>query len=129
VSVVGKTTSVVGSTLSANLSNQATVGAATLKLQTAGAVVSLDSSSASVQASQVKLGGGSGSTSQPSSQPVKITRVQLNDSQGKPRANVRVLLTSGNEQRVTVLDANGMLELVGDSSYQISFPDDSGAKK
>ncbi len=129
VSVVGKTTSIVGSTLSANLSNQATVGAATLKLQTAGAVVSLDSSSASVQASQVKLGGGSGSTSQPSSQPVKITRVQLNDSQGKPRANVRVLLTSGNEQRVTVLDANGMLELVGDSSYQISFPDDSGAKK
>jgi type VI secretion system secreted protein VgrG len=129
VSVVGKSTSIVGGTLSANLSNQATVGAATLKLQTAGAIVSLDSNSASVQASQVKLGGGSGSTSQPSSQPVKITRVQLNDSQGKPRANVRVLLTSGNEQRVTVLDANGVLELVGDASFQISFPDDSGAKK
>lgn len=128
VSVVGKAVSIVGSTLSANLSNQATVGAATLKLQTSGALVSLDSSSASVQASQVKLGAGSGASSQPSSQQTKITRVQLNDAQGKPRANARVLLTSGDEQRVTVLDANGSLELIGDASYQISFPDDAGAK-
>jgi len=60
---------------------------------------------------------------------VKVTKVQMKDSKGKPRANVRVLLTSGDEQRMTVLDANGMLELVGDTAYKISFPDDPKAAK
>lgn len=59
---------------------------------------------------------------------MKITKVQMKDSKGKPRANVRVLLTSGDEQRMTVLDANGMLELVGDTAYKVSFPDDPKAK-
>ena len=58
---------------------------------------------------------------------MKITTVQMKDSQGKPRANARVLLVKGGkggEQRMTVLDADGMLELIGDTQYSISFPDD-----
>jgi hypothetical protein len=60
---------------------------------------------------------------------VKVTQVQMKDSKGNPRANVRVLLIKGDEQRMTVLDANGMLELIGDDSYQVSFPDDGKATK
>jgi hypothetical protein len=52
----------------------------------------------------------------------------MKDSKGKPRANARVLLTQGGAQRMTVLDANGMLDLIGDSQYQISFPDDPASK-
>lgn len=108
-----------------------TLAGKTATIETAGAQVALDSSSANVTASQVKLGPGSGSLSQTNAQPVKITTVQMKDAQGKPRADARVLLVKGGkggEQRMTVLDANGMLELIGDTAYQISFPDDPVAK-
>ena len=57
---------------------------------------------------------------------------RVKDVQGKPRANARVLLTKGTdktaEQRITVLDADGELDLIGDAQYTISFPDDPVAK-
>jgi hypothetical protein len=118
----------VAGTLNATATNDMTLSAKTATIQTAGAVVALDSSSASVTASQIKLAGGSGSSSPTSSEPVKVTKVLMKDSQGKPRANARVLLTKGDEQRMTVLDADGMLELIGDASYSVSFPDDGNAK-
>jgi type VI secretion system secreted protein VgrG len=129
ISLVGKELDFVAAALKATLSDQLTMTAKTATMQTAGALVALDSSSATVKGSQVKLGSGSGSSSDATAEPVKVTTVQMNDAQGKPRANVRVLLTKGTEQRMTVLDANGMLELVGDTSYQISFPDDAKATK
>ncbi len=118
-------------TFSVAASDALTLAGKTVTMETAGAQVALDSSSASVTASQVKLGPGSGSTSSASSDPVKITTVQMKDAQGKPRANARVLLVKGGkggEQRMTVLDKDGMLELIGDTQYQISFPDDPTSK-
>jgi type VI secretion system secreted protein VgrG len=128
ISLTGKEVDFVAGAINATVTNGLTMSAKTATIQTAGATVALDSSSANVTASQVKLAGGSGSSSQTTSEPVKITKVQMKDSQGKPRANARVLLTKGDEQRMTVLDADGMLELIGDASYTVSFPDDGKAK-
>jgi uncharacterized protein involved in type VI secretion and phage assembly len=128
ISLVANEVDVDVKTFSATASGALTLAGKTATLETSGAQVALDSSSANVTASQVKLGSGSGSVSQTNPQPVKVTQVQMKDSQGKPRANARVLLTAGGEQRMTVLDANGMLELLGDTQYQISFPDDPVAK-
>jgi type VI secretion system secreted protein VgrG len=128
ITLAGKEVDIVGDTLDAKVSNQVTVGSQTITFKTAGANVTLDASAASVTATQVKLAGGSGSTDQASSKPVTITKVQMKDAQGKPRANARVLLIQGDEQRMTVLDKDGMLELIGDDSYQVLFPDDAGAK-
>ncbi len=128
ISLVGKEVDVTADALKATVTNDLTMGAKTVTLQTAGAKVTLDASSANVTATQVKLAGGSGASSQTTSEPVKVTKVQMKDPQGKPRANARVLLTKGDEQRMTVLDADGMLELIGDASYTVSFPDDGKAK-
>jgi type VI secretion system secreted protein VgrG len=128
ISLAGKEVDIVATTLKATMSDAMTMTAKTATVQTAGASVALDSSSATVQASQIKLSSGSGSSSPASSKPVKVTKVLMKDAQGKPRSNARVLLTKGSEQRMTVLDADGMLELVGDDAYQVSFPDDSSAK-
>jgi hypothetical protein len=128
ITLSSKEVDVVADTLKATITNALTMGASTVTIQTSGAKVALDSSSASVTGSSVKLGSGSGASSQAQSQPVKVTHVQMKDSQGKPRANARVLLIKGDEQRITVLDANGLLELIGDDSYQVSFPDDAKAK-
>jgi type VI secretion system secreted protein VgrG len=129
ITLASKEVDIVADALDATITNALTLGAATLTLETSGAKVALDSSSASVTASSVKLGSGSGASSQVQSQPVKVTQVQMKDSKGNPRANARVLLIKGDEQRMTVLDANGMLELIGDDSYQVSFPDDGKASK
>jgi type VI secretion system secreted protein VgrG len=128
ITLAGKEVDLVVSTLKATSSNDLTLTGKTVTVQTSGAVVALDSSSASVEASAIKLGSGSGSSSDAKSDAVKVTKVQMKDSKGKPRANARVLLTAGDEQRMTVLDENGMLELIGDTAYKISFPDDSQAK-
>lgn len=131
ITLSSKEVDVDAGTFAVSASNALTLAGQTVTMETSGAQVALDSSSASVTASQVKLGPGSGSLSQTTAQPVKITTVQMNDSQGKPRANARVLLLKGGkggEQRMTVLDANGMLELMGDTQYQITFPDDPVSK-
>jgi type VI secretion system secreted protein VgrG len=128
ITLSGKEVDVLAGTFKANVSGALTTMADTATFETSGAQIALDSSSATVEASAIKLGSGSGSTSQTSAQPVKITKVQMKDSKGVPRADTRVLLVQGGKQRVTVLDADGMLELIGDSSYQISFPDDPQAK-
>jgi type VI secretion system secreted protein VgrG len=127
ISLVSKEVDVDAGTFSATASDALTLAGKTATLETAGAQVALDSSSANVTASQVSLGQGSGALSSDTVAPVKITTVQMKDSQGKPRANARVLLVKGGkggEQRMTVLDADGMLELIGDTQYSISFPDD-----
>jgi hypothetical protein len=108
-----------------------TLGGSTATVRTSGAKMTLDSSTASLIGAQVKLGGGSGTAVQTETSSVIVTKVQMKDPQGKPRANARVLLTKGGktgEQRMTVLDENGMLELIGDAAYQVSFPDDTPAK-
>jgi type VI secretion system secreted protein VgrG len=128
ITLSGKEVDVLAGTFKVNVSGALTMMASTATLETSGAQIALDSSSATVEASAIKLGSGSGSTSQTSAQPVKITKVQMKDSKGVPRADTRVLLVQGGKQRMTVLDAEGMLELIGDSSYQISFPDDPQAK-
>ncbi|MGA2448621.1 MAG: type VI secretion system tip protein TssI/VgrG [Polyangiaceae bacterium] len=128
ISLVGKEVDIIADALKATVTSDLMMGAKTVTLQTAGAKIALDASSANVTASQVKLAGGSGSSSQTTSEPVKVTKVQMKDPQGKPRANARVLLTKGDEQRMTVLDADGMLELIGDASYTVSFPDDGKTK-
>jgi type VI secretion system secreted protein VgrG len=128
ITLSGKEVDALAGTFKANVSGALTMMADTATLETSGAQIALDSSSVTVEASAIKLGSGSGSTSQTSAQPVKITKVQMKDSKGVPRADTRVLLVQGGKQRMTVLDADGMLELIGDSSYQISFPDDPQAK-
>ncbi len=128
---VGKTTTATATTYTVTASDALTLGGKTATVETAGAKLALDASTASLLASQVKLGGGSGASSQTSDKPVTITHVQMKDAQGKPRANARVLLLQGGkdgEQRMTVLDDQGMLELIGDTSYQIVFPDDPASK-
>jgi type VI secretion system secreted protein VgrG len=124
ISLVGKEVDVDASTFSATASDALTLAGKTATMETSGAQIALDSSSANVTSSQVNLGSGSGTLSQQVVQPVKVTTVQMKDAQGKPRANARVLLVKGTEQRMTVLDADGMLELIGDAQYSISFPDD-----
>lgn len=128
IAFVGKEVAVTAGKLTIKTSDALTMTGATVTMQTSGAKVALDSSSAAVTASAIKLGSGSGSSAQSDDKPVKITKVQMKDAQGKPRANARVLLTIGGEERMTVLDADGMLELTGDDSYQVSFPDDLKAK-
>jgi hypothetical protein len=131
ITLAGKEVDVNASTLAISVSGDASVAGKTVTLQTSGGKVALDSSSVGVTGSSVNLGAGSGSQSSSTSDPVKITKVQMKDSQGRPRTNARVLLTKGGkngEQRMTVLDADGELELIGDTQYSISFPDDPAAK-
>jgi type VI secretion system secreted protein VgrG len=131
ISLVSKEVDVDAGTFDVTASGALTLAGKTATLETSGAQVALDSSSANVTASAVKFGSGSGTVSSQTAGPVKITTVQMKDSTGKPRANARVLLVKGGkggEQRMTVLDADGELELIGDSQYQISFPDDPVAK-
>jgi len=120
--------SVGGIGVSVSATGALTLAGKTATMETAGAQIALGSSSASVTAAQVKIGPGSGALSRATVAPEKVTSVQMKDSTGKPRANARVLLTQGGKQRMTVLNANGMLELIGDSQYQISFPDDPVTK-
>ncbi len=123
-----KDLTLVGKTFTVTAKEDLTLGGKTVTAATAGAQLALDSSSANLTGSQVKLGSGSGSTASTSdsnADPVKITRVQMKDASGKPKANVRVLLEKDGEQRITVLDADGMLELIGDASYKVSFPDET----
>jgi type VI secretion system secreted protein VgrG len=132
ITFVGKAVNATASTFGVSASDAVTLGGNTVTVQTSGAKLALDSSTASLQGSQVKLGSGSGSSSQASDKPATITRIQLNDPRGKPRANARILLTKGGqggEQRMTVLDENGVLELVGDEQYQIVFPDELPSKQ
>jgi type VI secretion system secreted protein VgrG len=127
----GKEIDVDNDTITLSAKNDLSLAGKTVTAQTSGAKLALDSSSASLTASAIKLASGSGSTSNQDDKPLKITKIQMKDAQGKPRANARVLLCKGGpdgEQRMTVLDENGMLELIGDDSYQITFPDDSQAK-
>ncbi len=129
--ITGKEVDIDVKTLAVSATDALTLAGKTVTMQTAGAKIALDASSANVTSTQISLGSGSGSLAPPSTQPVKITKVQMKDAQGKPRANVRVLLTTGGktgEQRMTVLDADGELELIGDTQYAISFPDDPVAK-
>jgi type VI secretion system secreted protein VgrG len=131
LTLAGKNIEVRGGSVAVASTGDLKLGGATAALQTAGAKLALDSTSATLTGTQVKLGGGSGASSQTADKPATITKIQMKDSQGKPRANARVLLTKGGkdgEERMTVLDENGYLELVGDDSYQITFPDDARAK-
>jgi hypothetical protein len=131
ISFVSKAVDATVGTFTVAASGDLTLGGKTATVETAGAQLALDSSTASLKGSQVKLGSGSGDSAQTSDKPVTITHVQMKDAQGKPRANARVLLLKGGkdgEQRMTVLDENGMLELIGEDSYQLVFPDDPAAK-
>jgi type VI secretion system secreted protein VgrG len=131
ISFISKAVDATVETFTVAASGDLTLGGKTATVETAGAQLALDASTASLKASQVKLGSGSGNSAQTSDKPVTVTHVQMKDAQGKPRANARVLLLKGGkdgEQRMTVLDENGMLELIGDDSYQIVFPDDPTAK-
>ncbi|MGH7298492.1 MAG: bacteriophage T4 gp5 trimerization domain-containing protein, partial [Polyangiaceae bacterium] len=120
-----------GGTIGVVSTGDLSLGGKATTLQTSGAKLALDSTTASLTGSQVKLGGGSAAVTQATDKPATITKVQMKDAKGKPRANARVLLSKGGkdgEQRMTVLDENGVLELIGDESYQITFPDDGDAK-
>ncbi|MGH7295830.1 MAG: type VI secretion system Vgr family protein, partial [Polyangiaceae bacterium] len=131
LTLAGSTIEARGGTVAVASTGDLKLGGATATVQTSGARMALDSSTATLTGSQVKLGGGSGATSQTSDNPATITKVQMKDPQGNPRANARVLLTKGGkdgEERMTVLDENGYLELIGTDSYTISFPDDAKAK-
>jgi hypothetical protein len=99
-------------------------------VQTAGAQLALDASTAALKGSKVRLGSGNGDSAQSAAKPAVITRVLMTDSQGKPRANARVRLEKKGEERMTVLDADGRLELIGDdASYHATFPDDPVSKE
>jgi hypothetical protein len=131
VSLVSKVVDAAAGTFTVTASGDLTLGGQTATVQTSGAQLALDASTASLKGSKVQLGNGSGASAQSADKPATITRVQMKDSQGKPRANVRVLLLKGGkngEQRMTVLDEDGMLELIGDAAYQIVFPDDPVSK-
>jgi type VI secretion system secreted protein VgrG len=131
LTLAGKNIEARAGSIAVTSTGDLTLGGTTATVQTAGAKMALDSSSASLIASQVKLGQGSGAAAQTSDKPATITKILMKDAQGKPRANARVLLSKGGkdgEQRMTVLDENGYLELIGTDSYSISFPDDDLAK-
>jgi uncharacterized protein involved in type VI secretion and phage assembly len=131
LTLIGKEIDARAATIAVASSGDLKLGGQTATVQTSGAKMALDSSTASLTASKVKLGSGSGANSETNDKSPTITKIQMKDPNGKPRANVRVLLCKGGkdgEQRMTVLDENGMLELIGDDSYQITFPDDPQAK-
>lgn len=96
-----------------------------------GASVVLDSN-ATVQGSQVKLSGGSGSSPSSSNKPPKVTTIELKDQDGNPRANQPVVLRTGGEggpERTVVLDENGKCTVPGTDSFEVFIPDGPGAKK
>jgi hypothetical protein len=131
ISFVGTAVGATAGTFAVTATDSVSLKGPTATVQTAGAKLALDSSSANLIAPAVKLGSGSGEAASTSASKQTITRVQMKDAQGKPRANSRVLLLKGGpkgEQRMTVLDEDGMLELIGDDSYQSVFPDDPAAK-
>jgi hypothetical protein len=128
ISLVGKSVDATATTFRVAASASLTLAGQTATMQTAGAQVALDATTATVKASKVQLGNGSGKSLQTPADKTIITRVLMNDSAGKPRANARVLLTKDSEQRMTVLDSEGRLELIGDASYTVSFPDDPAPK-
>ena len=131
LTLAGKTIEARGGTVAVASTGNLTLGGVTATVQTVGAKMALDGSTATLTGSHVKLGGGSGATTQGPDIPQTITKILMKDSQGKPRANARVLLTKGGKdgvQRMTVLDENGYLELIGTDSYTTTFPDDVHAK-
>ena len=124
-SVSGKTTTLAGS-------DSTTVSAAkTLTLAGQSATLVLDSK-ATVEGSAINLGGSSNSNSnQQQSQPLKITTLQLSDTEGNPLANQRVILRKGGdggEERVVVLDETGSIDIEGDDPFDIVFPEAPDAK-
>ena len=131
LTLVAKEVEVRGGAVAVTSTGALTLCGQTVAARTSGAKMVLDASSASLVAPQVKLGNGSGGDSPAADKPATITRIQMKDPQGQPRANARILLRKGGkdgEQRMTVLDEKGVLELIGDDSYEVSFPDDKQAK-
>jgi hypothetical protein len=131
ITFVGKEIEAKAGKIGATSTGDLTLGAMTATMQTAGAKLALDATTATLKATQVKLGMGRGDTSQSVDKPPTITKILMKDPKGKPRANARVLLRKGGkdgEQRMTVLDADGKLEIVGDETYNMTFPDDAQAK-
>jgi hypothetical protein len=129
--LAAKDVEVRGATVALASTGALSLSGQTVTAQTASAKLALDGTSASLVAPQVKLGNGSGGGSQTTEKPPTITRIQMKDPHGQPRANARILLCKGGkdgEQRMTVLDENGVLELLGDDSYEVSFPDDKQAR-
>ncbi len=108
-----------------------TLGGDTLNATSSGASVVLDSN-ATVQGSQVKLSGGSGSSPSSSNKPPKVTTIELKDQDGNPRANQPVVLRTGGEggpERTVVLDENGKCTVPGTDSFEVFIPDGPDAKK
>ena len=89
-------------------------------------------SNATVQGSSVKLGSGGGaSVSKKDEKKAKVTKIKLVDQDGKPLANQRVLLRKGGDggpERIVVLDKDGKVEVEGEGSYNVRFPELPGAK-
>ncbi|MCL2448558.1 MAG: type VI secretion system tip protein VgrG [Polyangiaceae bacterium] len=111
--------------LTVSATDAVTVTGSTVTLASSGANVTLDSN-ATVQGAQVKLGSGSGSSAQNSTKPPKTTTVVLNDASGKPLANQSVVLRFGGEggsEKAVVVDEQGQVEITGDDSFDVLFPD------
>jgi type VI secretion system secreted protein VgrG len=88
------------------------------------AVIALDDN-ATVQGTQVKLSGGSASSSE-QSKDKKITTIQLTDQDGAAIADQRVIVRKGGEggeERVVVVDAEGKIKIEGDDPFDVIFPD------
>lgn len=128
ITLAGSNIAANAKSLNASGSDILTLAGKAITATTAGGKLALDDATASLTGQKVKLGSGSGSSSSASTTPTKVTRAVMRDAAGKPRANARVLLDKDGEQRMTVLDADGALELIGDASYKVSFPDDRVVK-
>jgi type VI secretion system secreted protein VgrG len=100
--------------------------AQTLSLAGSGGTVTLDDN-ATLTGQKVKLNSaGSSSQSSSTASTKPPTRIVLNDQNGKPLANARVLVRSGGEggeQRIVVLDADGAFEVESDDALDAIFPE------
>ncbi len=108
-----------------------TIGGSKVTVTSSGASVALDSN-ATVQGAQVKLGSGSGASAQSQDKPPKVTTLQLNDQTGAPLANQTVILRfggDGGEERTVTLDDKGSIDITGEDSFDVIFPEVQGATK
>lgn len=124
VSFVSKDVEVATAKMAVAGTDAVTVTGSKVTLTSSGATVALDSN-ATVQGAQVQLGSGSGSSAQNSTKPPKTTTIVLRDPSGKPLANQPVVLRLGGEggqEKAVVLDDQGQLQVPGDDSFEVSFP-------
>jgi uncharacterized protein involved in type VI secretion and phage assembly len=130
VSLVGKEIAQTAEKASITAKSSIDLLGPTISATTPGASLALDTN-ATMRASKVSLGGGSGSSSW-NEKKKKVTKVKLADPGGKPLADARIIVRfggKGGEERMVVLDEHGECEIESDDPFDVHCVDTPDAKR